>query len=168
MQKALLASNGVSFVAASDRAMAWMRSNPRAPRHSILSLPALYDAQRDAVPLALPVLEAREALRAFDEIERLGGVEALAKRHQAVAALMRREARAMGYALYQTREERCTALNTTLVRPDTDEGRAFRGEGIVTPGNGALEGVLLRVNHYGEHCTEADVRRALETLRRLL
>lgn len=168
MQKALFASNGVSFVAASDRAMAWMRSNPRAPRHSILSLPELYDSQRDAVPLALPVLEAREALRAFAEIERMGGVDALTRRHQAIAALVRREAQAMGYALYQKREDSCTALNTTLLRPDTAAGHAFRGEGIVTLGNGALENILLRVNHYGEHCSEADAEQALDTLRKLL
>ena len=168
MQKALLGSNGVSFVAASDRALAWMRSNPRAPRHSILSLPELYDAQSGEVPLALSVLEAREALRAFGTIEAMGGVDALVRRHQALAARLRREALALGYSLYQRDEAGCTALNTTLRRPDTEAGRAFRGEGIVTPGNGPLRDALLRVNHYGEHGTDADVDRALETLKTLL
>ena len=168
LQKALLGSNGISFVAMSNQALQWMRQNPRAPKHSILSLPELYDAQREAVPMALSVLEAREALRAFGTIEAMGGVDALTKRHQAMAALVRREARALGYELYQKDESTCTALNTTLLRPDTQAGRAFRGEGIVTPGNGALSQVLLRVNHYGEHCSEADAARALETLKSLL
>ena len=168
MQKALLGSNGVSFIGVSEQAMAWMRLNPRAPKHSILSLPELYDSQRREIPLALSVLEARAALEAFGEIEALGGVDALVRRHQAMAALVRREAQALGYSLYQKSESGCTALNTTLLRPDTPAASAFEGEGIVTPGNGALAQVLLRVNHYGEHCTEEDAARALETLKGLL
>ena len=168
LQKALLGSNGISFAAVSGRMLEWMRLNPRAPKRSILSLPELYDAQRDETPPALSVLEAREALRAFGAVEAMGGVDALAERHQAIAALVRREAQAMGYALYQRNEADCTALNTTLRRPDTEAGRAFRGEGIVSPGNGALADVLLRINHYGERCTEEDAARALETLKSLL
>ena len=135
---------------------------------AILSLPELYDSQRREIPLALSVLEARAALEAFGEIEALGGVDALVRRHQAMAALVRREAQALGYSLYQKSESGCTALNTTLLRPDTPAASAFEGEGIVTPGNGALAQVLLRVNHYGEHCTEEDAARALETLKGLL
>ena len=41
MQKALLGSNGISFMGISERGMAWLRENRSAPVHSQLSLPEL-------------------------------------------------------------------------------------------------------------------------------
>ncbi len=167
MQKALLGSNGISFLGVSLRAMEWMRANPDAPRHSVLSVPELFDQQAREVPAHISVLEARCAADALEEIEALGGVDALVRRQREMASLVRREARAMGYSLFQKREEDCTNLNTALARPRTPAAAAFRGEGIVSPGSFGLEDALLRVNHYGAGCTYSAVEDALRVLKRL-
>ena len=168
MQKALLGSNGVSFLGVSPRGMAFMRENPAAPKKSVLSVPELFDAERTGVPMHLSVLEARDAIRAFHEIEKTGGMDALIRRHQAVAARVREAAKAMGYSLYQSRAENCTALNTTLVRPATPAAAAFAGEGIVREGDGPLRHQLLRVNHYGVNAADETVAQALDALSRLV
>ena len=168
MQKALLGSNGVSFLGVSERGLRWMRDNRRAPEHSALSVTELYDEERAGIPAHLPVLEARDSLRAFREIEEMGGVDALIARHRVVAERVRREAKALGFTLYQAREAACTALNTTLELPETPAAAAFSGEGIVRPGDGALFGRLLRVNHYGVNATDEAVNAALKTLAGLL
>ena len=167
MQKALMGSNGISFLGISERGMAWLRANPAAPRHSILSLPEQADAQRENVPPALSVLEAREALRAFARIEAEGGLPALIGRHQQMAARIRCQVQEMGYRLYQKQESSCTALNTTVRLPDTEAARRFAGAGIVAPGDWELRGELLRINHYGEHCSGEDAEEALAILREL-
>ena len=72
MQKALMGSNGISFLGISERGMKWLRDNPCLPRHTVLSIPELADAQAEEAPPSLSVLEARDALRAFSKIEAEG------------------------------------------------------------------------------------------------
>ena len=168
MQKALLGSNGISFLGISRRGMDWLRANPAAPRHSLLALPECFDRQQEAVPPELSVLEARETLRACERIEVLGGIEALVQRHQRTAAEVRRRVRELGLTLFMAREEDCTALNTTVRLPDTEAARRFVRRGIVACGDGELCGQLLRINHYGEQCTEEAVQEALGILKELL
>ncbi len=168
LQKALRGSNGISFLGLSARALDCLRENGAAPRRSLLSLAEQYERERDAVPPYLSVLEARDALRAFGEIRARGGVRALEAEHRALADSVRGAVRELGYRLYQKRERDCTALDTVVLRPETPAAAAFRAGGIVTSGNMGLERDVLRINHYGVHCTEEDARQALETLRRLL
>ena len=168
LQKALMGSNGISFLGISERGMQWLRENPVAPRHSLLSTPEVFDLQQKEIPSYLSVLEVREALRAFEEIEASGGIRALEEKHQKLAVFVRDQVREMGYQLYQKREANCSALNTTVRLPATEAARQFERAGIVACGDFDLKGQLLRINHYGEHCKEEDVKEALEILRGLL
>ncbi len=166
MQKALNGPNGISFMGVSKRGFEFMRSNPKAPHGSILSLTELYDQELCGVPEHLPVLETRGAIEAFREIER-EGLANICTRHKKAAEAARAGVKALGLGLWQKDERGCTNLNTTVVIPETEAAADFNGEGIVTPGNGELRTKLLRVNHYGSRADIDEVEKAIDTLAHL-
>ena len=167
MQKALLGSNGISFLGISERGMAWLRENRNAPVHSQLSLPELYDEQEKNIPPAVSVLEARDALRAFGKIREMGGCRKLIEKHRKAAEEVRRQVQELGYSLYMEEERFCTNLNTTVMLPDSEPAGNFTGCGIVKPGDWQWKGKLLRINHYGEDCEPETIRAAMKTLEAL-
>ena len=73
----------------------------------------------------------------------------------------------LGYSLWQKDSAGLTSLNTTLVRPATEEARRFQGAGIVREGNGELKDKLLRINHYGGNASGSVPEDAAAVLARL-
>ena len=185
MQKALGGSNGLSFLGVSDRGMEWIRQNPDAPRHSLLSIPEIRDQEERSVPAWLPVLEARDALRVFDGIENAGGIEALVERHRTAARAFREAAAAEGWELFPVYAGDATDLNTTLLWKEKEHnektGRCaagkvqvneqvqadFEGERILGYVRTPEGHTLLRVNHYGKAGSPAAVEKAAEIVKHL-
>src|SRR5699024_6696461 len=83
-QKALGGPNGVSAVAVSPRGWAFIESNARAPRSSILSLLDLKpprEGEAFRVPPYIPTLEARALIAALEAVE-TQGLEQVIRRHE--------------------------------------------------------------------------------------
>ncbi|MBR2765279.1 MAG: alanine--glyoxylate aminotransferase family protein [Blautia sp.] len=167
MQKALGGSNGLSFLGISDRGMEWIRQNPSAPRHSLLSLPEIQELEKDGVPAWLPVLEARDTLRAFEENEKEGGIEATVRRHGMTARKFRETLTVQGWKLFPAQNEYATDLDTTLLLDDKNAAD-FEGEGIIHPVRTPEGQAFLRVNHYGSACNSEEMAKAEKILQRLM
>ncbi|WP_238654976.1 pyridoxal-phosphate-dependent aminotransferase family protein [Paenibacillus piscarius] len=170
-QKALAGPNGVSAVSISPRGWAFLESNDRAPRNSILSLLDLRPAPDGSAPLRvppfIPVLEARaliQALRAvFEE-----GLPQVISRHERAAASAIAGITALGLAPWQ-KDSRHYSTLTTTVRINGEQRLLIRQPiGIVAPGDRELNGQLLRINHFGRQASREGVEAAIQTLAGLL
>ncbi|MFT8710380.1 MAG: aminotransferase class V-fold PLP-dependent enzyme [Sporolactobacillus sp.] len=163
-QKALAGPNGISAVGVSSRGWNFIETNREAPRHSALSLLDLKNASDYIAPAAanLPILEARALLSAFEKCE-AEGLAAITDRHQRAAASARAGVRQLGLKLWQCDARSCSPLVTT-VRLAAEQMTITQPVGMVTPGDGALYGQLLRLNHFGEAACEQRVEEAMRVL----
>ncbi|MET8574965.1 aminotransferase class V-fold PLP-dependent enzyme [Streptomyces sp. NPDC005012] len=175
-QKALGGPAGVSAVSVSERAWARMAANPKAPRHSYLSLldwkERWIDRGRTALLHAPAQLEML-ALEACVERVEQEGLEALTGRHAAAAAATRAGVLALGGGLtpYVHDARDAAPVATTLRTPEgvvaSDlVARALAADPALplAAGGGALAAEMIRVNHYGRDATPGAVQGSLAAL----
>lgn len=167
-QKAMGGPAGVSAVTVSERAWRRLADNPRAPRHSYLSLldwrQRWIDTGRTALPHAPAQLEMLALDACLDRIESMGS-NAVMARHAKAAAATRAGALALGGGLEPfVREAREAAPVATTLRtpPGVDASHlvaralAARPSSPIVAGGGALASQMIRINHYGRDAA-ADV-----------
>ncbi|MFD3735838.1 pyridoxal-phosphate-dependent aminotransferase family protein [Streptomyces sp. NPDC058632] len=175
-QKAMGGPAGVSAVSVSERAWARMAANPRAPRHSYLSLldwkQRWIDGGRTVLPHAPAQLEMLALEACVERIETVG-LDAVTARHAAAAAATRAGALALGGGLepYVHDAAQAAPVATTLRVPsDTVAAELVARALAVDPalplaaGGGALAKEMIRVNHYGPDATRGAVRGSLTAL----
>ncbi|MEU3145326.1 MULTISPECIES: alanine--glyoxylate aminotransferase family protein [unclassified Streptomyces] len=175
-QKAMGGPAGVSAVSVSGRAWARMAANPRAPRHSYLSLldwkQRWIDGGRTALPHAPAQLEMLALEACVERIEAVG-LDAVTARHAAAAAATRAGALALGGGLepYVHDAAQAAPVATTLRAPSGSvaSGLVARALAVdpappLAAGGGALAGEMIRVNHYGPDATRGAVRASLTAL----
>jgi aspartate aminotransferase-like enzyme len=160
-QKALAGPNGISAAGISERGWAFLESNTRAPRDSILSLLDLKGSGR--VRPNIPVLEARafiEALRIVEE----EGLEALNRRHRRASEAAIAGIKALGLEQWQRDPRGYASLVTTVKMPRDGNPDIETPLGIVAPGDGELYHKLLRINHFGHNACREAVEDAIAVL----
>lgn len=170
-QKALAGPNGVSAVSISPRGWAFLESNERAPRNSILSLLDLKPAPDGTPPLRvppnIPTLEARALIAALTTVAEEGLAQVI-KRHELAAASAIAGITALGLEPWQKNNRHYSTLTTT-VRVNGEQNLLIKQPiGIVAPGDGELSGQLLRINHFGANASREGVECAVRTLAGLL
>ncbi|MCX2922758.1 pyridoxal-phosphate-dependent aminotransferase family protein [Streptomyces sp. NEAU-W12] len=175
-QKAMGGPAGVSAVSVSGRAWARMAANPRAPRHSYLSLldwkQRWIDGGRTALPHAPAQLEMLALEACVERIEAVG-LDAVTARHAAAAAATRAGALALGGGLepYVHDAAQAAPVATTLRVPSGSVAAELVARALavdpalpLAAGGGALAGEMIRVNHYGPDATRGAVRASLTAL----
>lgn len=170
-QKALGGPNGVSAVSISPRGWEFLESNKFAPRNSILSLldlkPSPAGAEPVRVPPNIPALEARALIEALAAVEE-EGVDQVILRHEKAAASAIAGIRALGLEPWQKDSGHYSTLTTTVRIGGDQRLRITQPVGIVAPGDGELNGRLLRINHFGVNASPLSVEKAIVTLAELL
>lgn len=170
-QKALAGPNGVSAVSISPRGWQFLESNGRAPRNSILSLLDLQPSPDGTPPLRvppnIPVLEARALIEALIRVQEEGLAQVI-QRHERAAASAVAGISALGLQPWQKDSRHYSTLTTTVRIEGAPELQIKQPIGIVAPGDGELNGQLLRINHFGSKASQAGVEEAIRTLARLL
>ncbi|EGG43957.1 aminotransferase [Streptomyces griseoaurantiacus M045] len=175
-QKAMGGPAGVSAVSVSERAWARMAANPRAPRHSYLSLldwkERWIDGGRRVLPHAPAQLEMLALEACLERIEERG-LEAVMRAHASAAAATRAGVKALGGGLepyvYRAREAApvATTLRVKGAASASDlVARALESDpGLpLAAGGGALAREMVRVNHYGPDASPEVVERCLRAL----
>ncbi|MBK3569123.1 aminotransferase class V-fold PLP-dependent enzyme [Streptomyces sp. MBT62] len=175
-QKAMGGPAGVSAVSVSERAWSRMTSNPRAPRHSYLSLldwkARWVDAGRKTLLHAPAQLEML-ALEACVERIEAEGLNTVMRRHAVAAAATRAGALALGGGLepYVHNASEAAPVATTLRTPPGVIASELVTSALATnptlplvAGGGALSKEMIRVNHYGVDATADAVRSSLAAL----
>lgn len=168
-QKSLAGTAGVSAVSVSERAWAVIDANPTAPQGSSLSLLDWRDGwlrtDRSAIPGMPSWLESRALGAALRRVlgEGIGGVST---RHRRAARAVIAAAGVLGLQPWQGTAAGRAPVVTTLRLPEPAQPSLRDGAlgGIISPGNGALFGKLLRVNHTGR---AANLDPVLDAVRRL-
>lgn len=175
-QKALGGPAGVSAVSVSERAWARMAANPKAPRHSYLSLLDWKERWIDRGRTALLHAPAQLEMLALEAcVERVEGegLEALMARHASAAAATRAGAVALGGGLepYVHEARDAAPVATTLRTPagvvaSELVARALAADPALplAAGGGALASEMIRVNHYGRDATPGAVQGSLAAL----
>ncbi|QUL57875.1 alanine--glyoxylate aminotransferase family protein [Paenibacillus tritici] len=170
-QKALAGPNGVSAVSISPRGWAFLESNERAPRNSILSLLDIKPSPDGTAPLRvppnIPVLEARALIEALEAVAE-EGLSQVIKRHERAAASAIAGISELGLEAWQKDSRHYSTLTTTVRINDEQLLLIKQPMGIVAPGDGELFGQLLRINHFGTNASRDSVESAVQTLARLL
>ncbi|GGL83054.1 aspartate aminotransferase [Streptomyces fumigatiscleroticus] len=175
-QKAMGGPAGVSAVSVSERAWARMAANPRAPRHSYLSLldwkERWIDGGRKALlhaPAQLEMLALEACLERIEE----AGPKAVMARHASAAAATRAGAVALGGGLepYVYEAAQAAPVATTLRTPSGVDASELVAAALaldpalpLAAGGGALAKEMIRVNHYGPHATRGAVQGCLAAL----
>ncbi|MGY0066541.1 pyridoxal-phosphate-dependent aminotransferase family protein [Streptomyces sp. QTS137] len=175
-QKAMGGPAGVSAVSVSGRAWARMAANPRAPRHSYLSLldwkQRWIDGGRTALPHAPAQLEMLALEACVERIEAVG-LDAVTARHAAAAAAARAGALALGGGLepYVHDAAQAAPVATTLRAPSGSVAAELVARALavdpalpLAAGGGTLANEMIRVNHYGPDATRGAVRASLTAL----
>ncbi|WAX80697.1 pyridoxal-phosphate-dependent aminotransferase family protein [Streptomyces sp. KMM 9044] len=175
-QKAMGGPAGVSAVSVSGRAWARMAANPRAPRHSYLSLldwkQRWVDGGRRALPHAPAQLEMLALEACVERIEAVG-LDAVTARHAAAAAATRAGALALGGGLepYVHDAAQAAPVATTLRVPSGPVAAELVARALavdpalpLAAGGGVLAKEMIRVNHYGPDATRGAVRASLTAL----
>ncbi|WP_040949747.1 aminotransferase class V-fold PLP-dependent enzyme [Gorillibacterium massiliense] len=171
-QKALAGPNGISAVGISERGWAFLEANPQAPRNSILSLLDLklpeHDPFSGRIPANISVLEARALIAALKLAEE-EGLPAVIQRHRLASSAVVAGLKALGLEPWQQKERSYSPLVTTIRIPKAGgDGLSIkRPVGIVAPGDGELNGKLLRINHFGSNASQDSVEQAILTLAEL-
>ncbi|MFF2655052.1 pyridoxal-phosphate-dependent aminotransferase family protein [Streptomyces sp. NPDC058045] len=175
-QKAMGGPAGVSAVSVSERAWRRMAANPRAPRHSYLSLLDWKDRWTDAGRTVLPHAPAQLEMLALGAcLARIeaDGADAVRARHATAAAATRAGAEALGGGLapYVVRAVDAAPVATTLRAPAGVHASALVARaraadpGLpLVAGGGALATEMIRVNHYGADATPGTVHACLAAL----
>ncbi|WP_058302916.1 pyridoxal-phosphate-dependent aminotransferase family protein [Gorillibacterium timonense] len=170
-QKGLAGPNGISAVGISDRGWDFLEQNPNAPRNSILSLLDLKSPEEGSnpprIPANIPALEARALLEALEQIEQ-EGLPNVNKRHSLASSATIAGLKALGLEPWQSHEASYSPLVTTVRLPEDGRLQVERPIGSVAPGDGAMEGKLLRINHFGANAKRGSVEQAIKTLAELL
>ncbi|MEO3946270.1 aminotransferase class V-fold PLP-dependent enzyme [Gorillibacterium sp. CAU 1737] len=169
-QKGLAGPNGISAVGISDRGWDFLEQNPNAPRNSILSLLDLKRTKEGTpprIPGSIPALEARALLHALEQVEH-EGLENVNKRHRQASFAAVAGIKVLGLEPWQRQEQNGSPLVTTVRLPQDSRLQVEQPIGIVAPGDGALYGHLLRLNHFGENARLDSVEQAVRTLAELL
>ncbi|GAA2276952.1 aspartate aminotransferase [Streptomyces ruber] len=175
-QKAMGGPAGVSAISVSERAWARMAANPRAPRHSYLSLldwkERWIDGGRRALLHAPAQLEMLALEACLERIE-AEGLETVTARHASAAAATRAGALALGGGLepYVHEAAQAAPVATTLRTPPGVVASELVARVLaedpglpLAAGGGALAKDMIRVNHYGPAATVETVRSSLTAL----
>jgi aspartate aminotransferase-like enzyme len=176
-QKALAGPTAASAVVVGERAWERLRTNPAAPRRSILSLldwkERWVEAGREELPIIPHHIETRLLGVALDHAL-AEGLDAIVARHGTARDACRRGLRALGLEPWVRDDHAATAVVTTVRVPDgissaaiLDAAQRLHPESATLPigaAPGTLSSVALRVNHTGRHATLTDVLTALGSL----
>jgi aspartate aminotransferase-like enzyme len=168
-QKSLAGPAGVSLVAVSPDAWRLIEDTPSAPRGSSLSLLDWRDAwlrtDRSLIPGLPSWLESRALVQAIERVLD-EGLDAVNHRHRRAAAATLAGAAALGLEAWQRDAPRGAAPVVTALRIPAETPALQDGAlgGILSPGNGALHGALIRVNHVGRGASLEAVSDALRRL----
>ncbi|MCX5383189.1 alanine--glyoxylate aminotransferase family protein [Streptomyces sp. NBC_00083] len=174
-QKAMGGPAGVSAVSVSARAWERIAANPKAPRHSYLSLLDWKQRWIDAGRRALPHAPAQLEMLALEAcVERIDaeGLEAVTARHASAAAATRAGAVALGGVTPYVQEAADAApVATTLRAPEGVDASELVAKALAADpslpliaGGGALAATMIRVNHYGVDATRGVVQSSLAAL----
>ncbi|MGV8882723.1 MAG: aminotransferase class V-fold PLP-dependent enzyme [Rhodoglobus sp.] len=167
-QKSLAGPAGVSAVSVSPAAWALIDSNPHAPRGSSLSLTDWRDGwlrtDRSLIPGMPSWLESRGFIAALERVA-AEGLPSVNERHRRASASTIAGAAVLGIEPWQTSGEKGYAPVVTALRVPSS-GSLGDGDlgGILSPGNGALRGHVIRVNHTGRAASLDPVQDALTRL----
>ncbi len=174
-QKSLAGPAGISAASVSARAWEVIDANPAALRGSVLSLTDWRElwlrTDRTAIPGTPSVLETRALSAALDRVA-AEGLDAVIARHTAAAAQARAGLAPLGLHPWQRGPSGYASVVTIVAIPLGVDGAAFTrvateaSGGLVSAGNGSLEGTVVRINHTGRHATPEAVERALAALAR--
>jgi aspartate aminotransferase-like enzyme len=167
-QKALAGPNGISAAGISGRGWAFLESNTRAPRDSILSLLDLRNSGRASEPVrpTIPTLEARALIEALRIVEE-EGLETLNRRHHRASGAAVAGIKALGLEPWQRDPRGYAPLVTTVRMPREGNPDIETPLGIVAPGDGELCHKLLRINHFGHNACQEAVEDAITVLGKL-
>ena len=154
--KCLGAPPALTLMAVSDRGWARMKSNPAAPRASMLSILDWENAwsHKEPFPFTPSVAEINGLDVALD-LYLSEGPEKVWARHALTARAMRAGARAMGLELWAAREAIASPTCTAIKTPAEIDEAALRREararfGVVfSAGRGETLGKLTRIGHMG-------------------
>jgi len=175
-QKAMGGPAGVSAVSVSERAWARMAANPKAPRHSYLSLLDWKERWVDAgrkVLLHAPAQLEMLALEACVARIETAGLDTVMARHATAAAATRAGVLALGGGLepYVYEASDAAPVATTLRAPAGVDAAGLVAVALagdpslpLAAGGGALAKEMIRVNHYGPAASPAVVERVLAAL----
>jgi aspartate aminotransferase-like enzyme len=175
-QKAMGGPAGVSAVTVSERAWARLADNPRAPRHSYLSLLDWKERWIDTGRRALPHAPAQLEMLALDAcLDRIGeeGLDAVQARHAKAAAATRAGVSALGGGLapYVREAPAAAPVATTLATPPGADASELVAKALAADpslpliaGGGALSGSMIRINHYGPDATRRAVGDSLSAI----
>jgi len=167
-QKSLAGPAGVSAVSVSPAAWELIDNNPGAPRGSSLSLTDWRDGwtrtDRSLIPGMPSWLESRALIAALERVS-AEGLPSINERHRRASSATIAGAAALGIDPWQTSGSRGYAPVVTALRSPS-AGALDEGElgGILSPGNGALRGRVIRVNHTGRAAALEPVQDALARL----
>ncbi|WP_329212415.1 aminotransferase class V-fold PLP-dependent enzyme [Streptomyces sp. NBC_00683] len=175
-QKAMGGPAGVSAVSVSGRAWERIAANPKAPRHSYLSLldwkTRWIDGGRKALLHAPAQLEMLALEACLERIE-AEGLDSLMARHASAAAATRAGALALGGGLepYVHDAREAAPVATTLRAPEGVDASVLVERALAADpslpliaGGGALSKEMIRVNHYGVDATRGSVLSSLAAL----
>ncbi len=147
---------GLTLMGVSDRAWAKMKSNPDAPRASMLSILDWENAWRRDKPFPFtPSVAEINGLDAALDLYLGEGPEQVWARHALTAQACRAGIEAMGLSIWPARESIASPTTTAVRLPEGIEDTALRTAArerygvIFSSGRGATLGKVLRVGHMG-------------------
>lgn len=154
--KCLGAPPGLTMAGISDRAWEKMKSNPAAPRASMLSILDWEHAWSRSQPFPFtPSVAEMNGLDVALDLYLAEGPEAVWARHALTAKATRAGLRAMGIDIWAARDEIASPTTTALRIPAGIDEAAFRSQararyGVVfSSGRGETLGKLTRIGHMG-------------------
>ena len=154
--KCLGAPPGLTMAGISDRAWEKMKSNPAAPRASMLSILDWQHAWSRSQPFPFtPSVAEMNGLDVALDLCLTEGTEAVWARHALTAKATRAGLRAMGIDIWAARDEIASPTTTALRIPAGIDEAAFRSQararyGVVfSSGRGETLGKLTRIGHMG-------------------
>ena len=155
-QKCLGCPPGLTIMSVSERAWAKMKSNPRAPRASFLSILDWEGASSVDRPFPFtPSIAEINALDAAIGRYLAEGPERVWARHALTAAACRAGVRALGLKLWAAAESIASPTTTAVALPEGVDDAALRQAALsrygvmLSAGSGATQGKLLRIGHMG-------------------
>jgi aspartate aminotransferase-like enzyme len=171
-QKALAGPTAVSAAVISERAWAWLDSNPSAPRRSLLSLLDWRERWLGSGRTVLPVIPHHVEMRLLGEsleAAEAEGLRSVIERHRAAADETRRGLQALRLEPWVADVEQTAAIATTVRVPaGTTAARVLETFHVEPPWligpAPTVPDEALRINHTGRRATPEDVERALTAL----
>jgi alanine-glyoxylate transaminase / serine-glyoxylate transaminase / serine-pyruvate transaminase len=173
-QKGLSCPPGLSPMAISERAMAWLRGRTTPVRSWYLDLKLIHDYStvshryHHTAPISM-FYGLREALMVVSE----EGIENRWERHRRCNQAFVHGIEAMGLRMHVPQEHRIATLNTVRVPEGVDEAKVRRrlldGPGIeIAGGFGPLAGKIFRIGVMGPLATEENIEFFLKEFKKAL